>query len=343
MGHICRAPSGSLTRVDEEDMSRATKLTRIAWLTLLAGCERNPLPMHTETREAKRTQHQEAGKAGPSERELTLRALEAQWKAQAETKRLAELQAEQADSDRKRAKAEQEKAEAELTLQLEPVIQGIAARTKLEVDPFRKTSFLVGPLSGNGLLRRDNKAARIYLYAMDGAYNDVAADDLGTRFDVVEVQRPWSGDSMVQLSESYLREHTLSGIQMKFWGGASETTISLSPAYVLGFLRAATIALGLQPVGSAHPDAEPQPLERTAPSHPRMSRRANEEGSVLCRLHISKLGAVTHVEVVESSGHPRLDEEAKVLLTGWVFSPRWVGGVALDSTYEHKVTFRLGN
>jgi hypothetical protein len=55
-------------------------------------------------------------KPAPSERELaTLRALEAQWAAQGEARRVAALQAERDEAERKRAQAEQEKAEAELS------------------------------------------------------------------------------------------------------------------------------------------------------------------------------------------------------------------------------------
>src|SRR5262249_49913423 len=51
---------------------------------------------------------------------------------------------------------------------------------------------------------------------------------------------------------------------------------------------------------------EPKPLEVPPPSYPQLSRRAGEQGTVLCRLHLSDEGLVTLVEVVESSGFARL-------------------------------------
>jgi periplasmic protein TonB len=78
-----------------------------------------------------------------------------------------------------------------------------------------------------------------------------------------------------------------------------------------------------------------------APGYPRLSRRSGEEGSVLCRLFLSELGEVTKVEVVESSGHERLDEAAKSALLTWRFHPRREGGRAVATTIDHRVVFKL--
>jgi protein TonB len=86
---------------------------------------------------------------------------------------------------------------------------------------------------------------------------------------------------------------------------------------------------------------EPAPRAAPAPVYPRLSVRAGEEGSVLCRLHISERGEVTEVEVVESSGFERLDEAARATLLGWSFEPRRQDERAVASTLLHRVTFRL--
>jgi len=86
---------------------------------------------------------------------------------------------------------------------------------------------------------------------------------------------------------------------------------------------------------------EPAPRAAPPPVYPRLSRRAGEEGSVLCRLHISERGKVTEVEVVESSGFERLDEAARATLLGWSFEPRQLDGQGVASTLLHRVTFRL--
>jgi protein TonB len=77
------------------------------------------------------------------------------------------------------------------------------------------------------------------------------------------------------------------------------------------------------------------------PEYPRLSKRSGEEGSVLCRLHIDTRGAVVEVEIVESSGHPRLDEAAKQTLAGWRFEPPRQAGQPVPAQVLHRVTFRL--
>lgn len=86
---------------------------------------------------------------------------------------------------------------------------------------------------------------------------------------------------------------------------------------------------------------EPKPLEMPPPAYPRLSRRAGEEGSVLCRLHISTAGKVTEIDVVESSGFERLDEAARKTLLGWRFEPRSLDGICVAATLLHRVTFKL--
>jgi protein TonB len=86
---------------------------------------------------------------------------------------------------------------------------------------------------------------------------------------------------------------------------------------------------------------EPLPRSAPAPAYPRLSVRAGEEGSVLCRLYVSERGQVTRVEVVESSGFERLDEAARATLLGWSFEPRELDGKGVASTLLHRVTFRL--
>jgi protein TonB len=86
---------------------------------------------------------------------------------------------------------------------------------------------------------------------------------------------------------------------------------------------------------------EPALLAAPPPGYPRLSRRAGEEGSVLCRLHVSARGKVTAVDVVESSGFERLDEAARTTLLGWSFEPRKQDGASVASTLLHRVTFRL--
>lgn len=87
--------------------------------------------------------------------------------------------------------------------------------------------------------------------------------------------------------------------------------------------------------------AEAGVLEAPAPRYPRISVRRGEEGTVTCRLFVSAQGYVTRVEVLESSGHDRLDEAALEALRTWRFVPRQEDGRAVATTLRHPVTFVL--
>ena len=82
-------------------------------------------------------------------------------------------------------------------------------------------------------------------------------------------------------------------------------------------------------------------LEAPTPRYPRASIRRGEEGRVLCRMHIDASGRVVRVEVLESSGHRRLDEAACAGLLHWRFKPRTEGGSAVGDVLDHPVEFRL--
>lgn len=86
---------------------------------------------------------------------------------------------------------------------------------------------------------------------------------------------------------------------------------------------------------------EPVPLTTPPPAYPRLSRRAGEEGSVLCSLELGVDGSVLAVEILESSGHPRLDLAAREALVGWRFEPRREAGAPVAARILHRVTFRL--
>lgn len=82
-------------------------------------------------------------------------------------------------------------------------------------------------------------------------------------------------------------------------------------------------------------------IEGPDPVYPRASVSRGEEGVVLCRLQVDVEGRVTSVEVVESSGAPRLDRAAREALARWRFRPALEGGRAVPAELLHRVVFRL--
>lgn len=76
--------------------------------------------------------------------------------------------------------------------------------------------------------------------------------------------------------------------------------------------------------------------------YPEASRRAGEEGRVTIRVQIGTDGSVKACEVVGSSGHERLDRKScQVAERRWRFAPATEGGVAVASTQERSILWRL--
>jgi protein TonB len=78
-----------------------------------------------------------------------------------------------------------------------------------------------------------------------------------------------------------------------------------------------------------------------APIYPADSARRHEEGLVVLSVHIDETGLVTQVNVVKSSGFPRLDEAARTQLSIWRFTPAMHGDAAAPDVIEIGINFRL--
>lgn len=89
------------------------------------------------------------------------------------------------------------------------------------------------------------------------------------------------------------------------------------------------------------PDTPAVFLSGDEPTYPKISRRLNEEGSVVLRVAVDATGVVTDVRVQTSSGYPRLDEAAIEAVKRWRYTPATRGGVAVATILPQRVTFRL--
>jgi periplasmic protein TonB len=100
------------------------------------------------------------------------------------------------------------------------------------------------------------------------------------------------------------------------------------------------------PAQSAAPPALPAMsdvsyLEPPKPSYPRQARLAREEGLVVLRVLIDESGHVKDIEVFRSSGHTRLDEEARNAVARALFRPYSANGVAQPAVAMVPIEFSL--
>lgn len=84
-------------------------------------------------------------------------------------------------------------------------------------------------------------------------------------------------------------------------------------------------------------------LNNPAPSYPRFSRRAGEEGRVLLKVLVTAEGDAEAVEINKSSGFKRLDSAALKAVKRWRFVPARKGPVAVSAYVLVPVKFSLGN
>ncbi len=87
---------------------------------------------------------------------------------------------------------------------------------------------------------------------------------------------------------------------------------------------------------TAGPDAK-----NYAPEYPIEAARRHEEGTVVLAMHIDETGAVTDIDILQSSGSSRLDGAAKKQLLTWHFRPAIRNGQAVSSVVEQSIDFKF--
>jgi periplasmic protein TonB len=100
-------------------------------------------------------------------------------------------------------------------------------------------------------------------------------------------------------------------------------------------------AAAVAPAPTIIPASAVQYLEPPVPEYPRLSKRANETGRVLVRVHIDEAGLSRDVEVARSSGHPHLDEAAAAAVRKARFKPYMEGGRAVAGWAFIPIDFEL--
>jgi protein TonB len=81
--------------------------------------------------------------------------------------------------------------------------------------------------------------------------------------------------------------------------------------------------------------------ERSAPDYPLAARRRNETGTALLHVELDEKGQVVAATVLESSGHPRLDEAALAAVRRWRCTSAQRHGQAVRATARQAFNFVL--
>jgi periplasmic protein TonB len=90
------------------------------------------------------------------------------------------------------------------------------------------------------------------------------------------------------------------------------------------------------------PTTQGKGARATKPEYPPSSRRAGEEGTVTLKAFVSENGRASQVEVVKSSGFPKLDDAAvQEVQRNWRFAPGKEDGKPVAMWHTFAVTFRL--
>jgi protein TonB len=92
----------------------------------------------------------------------------------------------------------------------------------------------------------------------------------------------------------------------------------------------------------SQPSFQADYLKNPKPDYPSRSMALGEEGRVMLRVHVSERGEPVRVEIVRSSGFPRLDEAARrTVERGWRFAPARRGDQAVAGVVQVPISFAL--
>ena len=89
------------------------------------------------------------------------------------------------------------------------------------------------------------------------------------------------------------------------------------------------------------PSSDADYLQNPKPPYPRLSKKLNEQGTVVMRVLIGSNGEPMKAEIGKSSGFDRLDESAATTVMKWRYAPGKRGGVAEAMWFNVPINFVL--
>jgi protein TonB len=82
-------------------------------------------------------------------------------------------------------------------------------------------------------------------------------------------------------------------------------------------------------------------LDNPKPNYPAISRRLNEQGRVMLRVHVATDGSASEVQLQASSGSSRLDQSALDTVRRWKFVPARLGKDPIAAWVQVPIVFTL--
>jgi protein TonB len=123
---------------------------------------------------------------------------------------------------------------------------------------------------------------------------------------------------------------------------AIDLPAEISNAISLPFAAEQPRIAAVSPVATLIPPRIDREHSNITPEYPSTSKRLGEEGRVLVGVLILANGSVGKVEVLKSSGFPRLDSAAiEHVQRDWRFVPARLGGEAIAAWGRFGVTFQI--
>lgn len=95
------------------------------------------------------------------------------------------------------------------------------------------------------------------------------------------------------------------------------------------------------PAAPTPPRFDANYLDNPKPPYPGLSRKLNEQGRVMLRVHVAADGSATEVLLHTPSGYPRLDDSALATVRRWKFVPARLGQEAVAAWVLVPIAFTL--
>ena len=146
-------------------------------------------------------------------------------------------------------------------------------------------------------------------------------------------------DSLPALSETEIESPAIASTHLA--ATSPESTPTVVPVLTLAPVISNAIAPNIAPVKIGVSISASYASSNHKPEYPVMSRRLNEQGTVILKVLVTDNGTAGMVEVKTSSNYPLLDESARNAVMQWHFNPATIDGKPTSEFYSLTIPFKL--